>query len=148
VQDNKYTFLDLTEHVDYIMHQVIACGKPIDYIVGVVRGGAIPAVMLSHALNVPCKMVTWSNFHKDQGKEYAYDIAEDLEAGKRVLLVDDILDSGKTMSQLLDTWGNERARVDIAVLLYNEEQSIVPDYYGYKFKRSENKAWFDFWWEV
>lgn len=133
--------------VQKIARDVIVHGEPIDYIVGIARGGLIPAVMLSHRLDVPMRSVSWSTFHKDQMREHAYDIADDIAEGKKILLVDDILDSGRTLEELIEDWGCVRDKILIAALLYNEDQRIIPDFYGTKFSRKNDPEWIDFWWE-
>lgn len=142
-----YSNNDFIEDIDSITHQVLGSGKHYDYIVGVVRGGAIPAVCLSHRLGLPMKCVSWSTFHGDQMRESAWDIAEDIIEGKKILLVDDILDSGRTFKELFEDWGVEKSQVDIAVLIYNTDQGIVPEYYGRKINKSVDPSWITFWWE-
>lgn len=59
------------------------------YIYGVPRGGCIPAVMISHALGIPY-------IEEIDSVEYMYIEADWNEKTDWVLVVDDILDSGKT----------------------------------------------------
>lgn len=143
----NYTYTDCIADIDRIAHDVVTAGHKIDYIVGIARGGLIPAVMLSHRLDVPMRSVSWSTFHKDQMREHTWDIADDISEGKCILLVDDILDSGRTMAELLEDWECERSSLKIAVMMYNTSQTIVPDYYGRKFDRNKMPDWIDFWWE-
>jgi hypoxanthine phosphoribosyltransferase len=142
-----YPFESFKQDADSLAEQVINSGKFYDYIVGVVRGGSIPAVYLSHRLGIPMRSVSWSTFHGDQMRESAMDIADDISDGKSILLVDDILDSGRTMRELLEDWGCKRSDIGIAVLIYNKEQPMVPDYYGTLIDRSITKEWVNFWWE-
>jgi len=131
----------------HIADQIVASGKTYDYLVGIVRGGCIPAVYLSHRLGIPMRTVSWSTFHKEQMRECAMDIAEDVHDGKKILLVDDILDSGRTLKELFDDWGCARDKVDLSVLIYNKAQSIVPDFYGTVIDRDVSQDWVTFWWE-
>jgi hypoxanthine-guanine phosphoribosyltransferase len=62
-------------------------------------------------------------------------------------LVDDILDSGRTLQELLEDWQCERNKIKIAVLLHNTDQKIAPDFCGRKFSRTDTPEWIDFWWE-
>ena len=142
-----YTFLDFRDDCNNLVHQIQSSNKKFDYIVGIVRGGSIPAVYLSHRLNLPMRNVSWSTFHPSQMKEHAYDIAEDVSEGKKILLVDDIVDSGKTMIQLLDDWGCKQSDLSIACLIYNVVQPIVPDFYARTIDRRVDSEWVDFWWE-
>lgn len=96
--------------------------KP-DYIVGLTRGGLIPATMLSHYLNVP--METLKVSLRDGGETesncwmaedaYGYIPSEtiprpageetsDSKRRKNILIVDDINDSGNTLQWIKDDW--------------------------------------------
>lgn len=144
----KYTYNFFREDLDRILGEIVDSGVQYEYVVGVVRGGAIPAVCLSHQLNIPMKCVSWSTYHRDQMKESAMDIAEDIQNGKKVLVVDDILDSGRTISELLEDWDVERNQIDLAVLVWNISQDINPDFVGRTIDRETNKDWVTFWWEA
>ena len=142
-----YSFDHFKQDADKLVEQIINSGKFYDYVVGIVRGGAIPAVYLSHRLGIPMRGVSWSTFHNDQMRESALDIAEDISDGKSILLVDDILDSGRTMKELLQDWSQTRDKIGIAVLVYNLQQELKPDYFGTVIDRNVDKDWINFWWE-
>lgn len=142
-----YSTIEFINDIDRIAERVIMSGKEYDYIVGVVRGGAIPAVCLSHRLGLPMKCVSWSTFHAGQMRESAWDVAEDVHEGKKILLVDDILDSGRTFKELFEDWGVQKEQVDVAVLIYNTDQGIVPEYYGRRINKAVDPSWVTFWWE-
>lgn len=143
----NYTYQDFQGDCKKIADQIIMSGHHIDYIVGVVRGGAIPAVCLSHLLELPMRCVSWSTFHPQQMREHAMDIADDIGEGKKILLVDDIIDSGRTVEELLDDWQQPREKVLIASLMNNSDLKVVPDFTGRSFSRKEMPEWIDFWWE-
>ena len=142
-----YSFENFKEDVDSLVNQIINSGEFYDYIVGVVRGGAIPAVYLSHRLGIPMRTVSWSTFHGDQVRETALDIAEDIADGKKILIVDDIIDSGRTMREILQDWECDRSRVAVAVLVHNIRQETTPNFFGRTIDRENNTDWIDFWWE-
>jgi hypoxanthine phosphoribosyltransferase len=143
----KYEFFKAD--CDKIIQDITSNGIKYDYVVGIVRGGAVPAVYISHHLDVPMKTVSWSTFHSDQCKESALDIADDIITdGKKVLLIDDILDSGRTMKELFDDWRVKPEQVDVAVLIYNTAQPIVPKFHGRTIDRNTDPSWVNFWWEV
>jgi len=78
---------------------------------------------------------------------------ENLRPGDKILLVDDIFDSGRTINCLVETLMNSRGmpREDIKVVVhdykyftyYNEQLPIQPDYYCRKFeiKSPEENRW-------
>ena len=143
-----YSVENFKEDADSLVKQIINSGEFYDYIVGIVRGGTIPAVYLSHRLGIPMRTVSWSTFHGDQMRESALDVAEDIADGKKILLVDDILDSGRTMRELLEDWGCDRSKVGMAVLVHNVRQETTPNFFGRTIDRETNTDWVDFWWEA
>lgn len=78
-------------------HMVRKKYKP-DFIVGISRGGLVPAIMLSHIFKVPMIPIVWStrdfvgedHERVDQLRELVLDKQKD------VLIVDDICDTGTT----------------------------------------------------
>ncbi len=107
--------------------------KP-DYIVGLTRGGLVPAVMISHYFNIPMHTLSVSLRDSNNGPESNLWMAEDalgpqtperyidnendisgimsaaadlLEIGstyKNILIVDDINDSGATINWIMNDW--------------------------------------------
>ena len=70
-----------------------------DLIVGITRGGLLPAIHLSHALNVPMITLHWTtrdNPHTEINKN----IKKALTDQKTVVFVDDINDTGKTFREI------------------------------------------------
>lgn len=143
-----YAYNDFRTDINKIVDEINYVGAKYDYVVGIVRGGAIPAVCLSHQLNIPMKCVSWSTYHQDQMKESAQDIAEDIRDGKKVLVVDDILDSGKTIAELIEDWAVDRNTFDIAAMIWNTAQGVTPNYHGRTINRDDNTDWVTFWWET
>lgn len=142
-----YSYQEFQVDCKKIADGIIMGNHQIDYIVGIARGGLIPAVCISHILELPMRAVSWSTFHPLQMREHALDIAEDIRDGKKVLLVDDIIDSGRTMEELFEDWGQPREKILLACLLHNTDQSITPDFAGTTFSRKQMPEWIDFWWE-
>ena len=66
-----------------------------DVIVGVSRGGLIPGVMISHKLNIPFKPVHASTRDFPHWENYLPKSKDE-----KVLIVDDICDSGETFERL------------------------------------------------
>jgi uncharacterized protein len=105
-----------------IVRQIYSDNWRPDYIVGITRGGLVPAVMLSHYLQVPCKTLMISL--RDSGEcesnlwmaeeAFGYVPLEDQEKinsrwdpsyRKNILIVDDINDSGASINWLVKDWG-------------------------------------------
>jgi hypoxanthine phosphoribosyltransferase len=104
-----------------------------EVVVGIAKGGVIPAVFLSSAFRVDFFPIKLSSRHNevvvhDDPKWFVLP-TEDIR-GKRVLLVDHIIVSGRTMrmaTQELDRIGAKECRT---ATLAAHEHSVRPDYVG------------------
>lgn len=134
--------------------------KP-DYVLGIARGGLVPATHLSHYFEIPLITATVSLRDAEENEMLGLDrIVELLDQGKKILMVDDICDSGETLKLIwgtLDamvTYKNDKghsgveANLHTAVLWNNPAQDeFHPDYYGREIDRDEDDRWVVFPWE-
>ena len=74
-----------------------------DYIVGISRGGLLPAVMISHYFEIPMKPLQVS-LRDDSECVSDLGMAEDAFDGKNILIVDDINDQGSTLNWIMQDW--------------------------------------------
>ncbi len=135
------------EAIDNLVSQIRDDEIEFDCVVGVSRGGLVPAVVLSHRLQVPFRPIEWSL--RDSHKKYIPpDVVVDAWDGSRILIVDDIIDSGETFITIRNRFGDSFKNVKIGCLVYNKAQNlVVPDYYYHVINRGEYKEWVNFWWE-
>lgn len=76
--------------------------KTLETIIGVHRGGLVPAVMLSHLFNVKMVPLRWQTRDQDKYTDHA-ELCKILYGCGRddaILVVDDIADSGKTLNDI------------------------------------------------
>lgn len=150
-----YTFPEFRDGIQAITKQIEDSGFAPDYLVGIVRGGSVPAVYLSHKLKIPVVMVAWNTRDNTEfGRESVTWIPEDLLAGKRVLIVDDIVDGGQTIKELLEDWQKSvlapvpHENIRIAAMWYNTAQDVVVDFYHKTIDRNNDPRWIVFDWEA
>ncbi|WP_447406336.1 phosphoribosyltransferase, partial [Clostridium perfringens] len=74
-----------------------------DHIVGIGRGGLVPAVYLSHAIGVPTVSCDQLSGNDGLVDTVLVRVAGWAAAGRRLLFVDDINDSGRTIAGLRAT---------------------------------------------
>jgi hypoxanthine phosphoribosyltransferase len=143
-----YTWSDLDNDVEYIRNKLIGKLWIPDYIVGVKRGGLIPAIKLSHSLDKPMIMMSCQT-RDDSDNEVKLLEAEKLSINSNILIVDDICDSGITMSKIITEFMSRgHHSVKTCSLFYNTEQNFIVDYPVRSLDRSQNKDWIVFPWEV
>ena len=160
------TWQDVEHQVQEILRQMQRDHWMPDYVVGLTRGGLVPANMISQYLDIPMHTLK-VNLRDHTYTESNSWIAEDAfgsneDAGKNILIVDDINDSGATLSWikqdwqssclpyderwLNDVWNNN---VKIATLYDNEssKSELTVDYSAVTINKAEEDVWIDFPWE-
>jgi hypoxanthine phosphoribosyltransferase len=111
--------------------------KP-DIVIGLSRGGIVPALLVSHYFNCECYI---------RNKE---DTLFEVEFPQRnILVIDDINDSGNTLTAVNHELYQdlELREIKYATLINNESSSFTVDFSGIDFNRLEQSDWFDFPWE-
>ena len=90
-----YTWEQQIADTNLICEKINADDFEPDVIVGISRGGLIPGVMISHKLNIPFKPVHASTRDFPHWENYLPKSND-----SKVLIVDDICDSGETFERL------------------------------------------------
>lgn len=124
--------------------------KP-DFLIGIGRGGLVPATYLSHATGIALLSIDHSSHHPGFADELLRTLAAETIAGKCLLLIDDINDSGRTIVALLSAIadaGGVRDRVRVAVLIDNIQSVARVAYRSRTVDRTIDKRWFVFPWEA
>jgi hypoxanthine phosphoribosyltransferase len=139
-----------------------------DYIVGITRGGLVPAVLLSQYLEVPMKSLDVSL--RDGGDcvsncgmaddAYGYNAENDGDqVCKNILVVDDINDQGSTIAWIKQDWQSsclpDDARwnhvwghnVRFATLTNNLASKETVDYSVWEVNKAEEDCWLVYPWE-
>jgi hypoxanthine phosphoribosyltransferase len=99
-------WIEIEELVKVLVDEIKESNNIPKYITGLPRGGLIPAVLLSHMLDIP--FVSLENIKSIHPKS--------------VLIVDDIADSGKTLERY--------NQYQTAVLHYKPQSIHTPTYYS------------------
>ena len=120
--------------------------KP-DAMIAIARGGLTLGHMLSEALNTR-EIYTLNSIHYDATKKLdTFEIFNipDLTRLHKVVLVDDIVDSGESMVEILRILKEKYPHCEfrIATIFYKPTALIQPD-----FAVKEAKDWIEFFWEV
>ena len=160
-----YTWRDVEHHTQEILRQICSDSWRPDYVVGLTRGGLVPANLISQYLG--CRMETLKvSLRDDTECESNLWMAEDafghnMEHPKNILIVDDINDTGATLNYIREDWPSgcfpDDARwtevwgsnVRVAVLVDNESsKSEIPvSYSAVDINKAEQDSWIVFPWE-
>ena len=161
-----YTWRDVEHHTQEILRQICSDSWRPDYVVGLTRGGLVPANLISQYLG--CRMETLKvSLRDDTECESNLWMAEDafgheIEQPKNILIVDDINDTGATLNYIREDWpsgcfpDNPRwtevwgSNVRVAVLVDNEssKNEIPVSYSAVDVNKAEEDSWIVFPWEA
>lgn len=136
-----YGFDSYVDDLGTLLYKIRKSGDNYTHIVGIVRGGCIPGVHISNVLDIPFIPLTWSHTRNEKDRN----LSALKDPNNKCLIVDDILDAGSTLVEVMQAYpGN-----DTAVLIYNctNQYNIVPTYASWTISRETTPQWFDFWWE-
>lgn len=113
-----------------------------ELICGVNRGGLLAGVMLSHALKIPHLPISVTlRDHTFENTLGAANLAWLCEEERRILVVDEINDTGETFAKIKDM-GCENLK--FASLYYNKKSKVESDFWTFDV---EDGTWIVFPWE-
>ncbi len=134
-----------------VARQIRECQWAPDFVVGIGRGGLVPAVYISHHLDVPMLSIDHSSQVPDFADELLGKVAAKSVEGVRLLFIDDINDSGGTIAtirRVLARYGCRSENMHFAVLITNVRSAVAVDYWAREIDRETDKRWFVFPWEA
>ena len=101
-----YTWKDIEHMITTINNLMYADNWRPDYIVGLTRGGLVPATIMSNTTGIKMYAldVRFRDVDKDNDPESNKRMAQDARNGKNILVFDDINDSGRTFKWIQQDW--------------------------------------------
>ena len=167
------SWTDIESQTQEILRQLHQDRWQPDYVVGLTRGGLVPANLISQYLG--CRMHTLDVSLRDSNSDpesnlwmaedaFGYPVQDPMASGdgrKNILIVDDINDSGATLNWIKNDWKSSclpddprwideiwNHNVRFAVLVNNEASEFTDvDYAGTTINKLEDPAWIVFPWE-
>jgi hypoxanthine phosphoribosyltransferase len=146
------SWTDVESQVQHVLQQIHQDQWCPDYVVGITRGGLVPANLISQYLDVPMHTLKVSLRGLEPDCESNFWMAEDADSGQNILIVDDINDSGDTLNWIQKDWGGKVRwgdNVRVAVLYDNESSASqhTPDYSAQDINKAQDPQWIVFPWE-
>jgi uncharacterized protein len=155
-----YSWSDIEGQTQEILRQITTSDWRPDYVVGLTRGGLMPANLISQYLG--CRMETLKVSLRD-GAEQESNLwmAEDAYEGTNILIVDDVNDSGATLNWIRKDWPSGcfpkdkrwkkvwGRNVRVACLIDNESSGSKIDvtYSAVNINKAAEDSWIVFPWE-
>jgi hypoxanthine phosphoribosyltransferase len=140
-EDGKHLYVSWDEyhaHIEKLALKVHQSGWEFDQILCLARGGMRPGDVLSRVFDKPLAIMSTSSYRADHGTQQGHlDIARFITTPKgeiagRVLLVDDLADSGVTLQAVVDKLKTDYKPISelrSAVIWVKGVSSFTPDYY-------------------
>mgnify|MGYP000120517732 CR=1 FL=1 len=177
IKKHYYSWTDVERMCVSIVNQMYKDNWRPDYIVGITRGGNVPATIISNMTGIRCEALKVSLRDDEQGPESNCWMAEDAfgcvpeelqetyksrwdpALRKNILIVDDINDSGATIAWIKKDWpsgiyAEEQAwdtvcggNVKFAVLVENLSSGETTNFSALEVNKAEHNVWLDFAWE-
>lgn len=118
-----------------------------DTLLAIARGGVTLGHFLASALDIR-RLFTINSIHYDDTKKLdTFDIFNipNLNDAKKVVIIDDIIDSGETMREILRILNEKFPKTEfkVATIFYKPTAVLQAD-----FKIKQAHEWIDFFWEI
>jgi hypoxanthine phosphoribosyltransferase len=168
-----YSWQDIENQTQEILRQLQRDAWRPDYVVGLTRGGLIPANLISQYLEVPMETLKVQLRDGNESESncwmsedaFGYEIHDSMASGngrKRILIVDDINDTGATLNWIKEDWRSSCLpndlrwndeiwghNVRVAVLVDNEtsRSELKISYSAIDLNKAKDDCWIVFPWE-
>jgi len=144
-----------SDEIEALIKEIESSSIPFTHIVGISRGGLVPAVYVSHYFRLPLAVAKVKTFFADdlelygEPKSAEVELLDDkhssIDASSRILVVDDISDSGMTLRAIVEHLRVISAEVYAATIHCREGTVFEPDFYAVRL--SEKDPWVTYPWE-
>ena len=146
VKKDYFTMEQMRNALIQIEDQMVHSAWMPSIVLGINRGGCIPGVYLSHRINTPHEVLDIRL--RDHTTKPNLSVLEKAFAfQKKILIIDDINDSGETFNYIVKNFSKNDGKIKFAALIHNTPSIAKVDYHGYTIDKSKNPAWIVFPWE-
>ena len=146
VNKQYFTMIQVRNALEQIADKMADDKWEPDVIMGINRGGCIPGVYLSHRLKIAHEVLD-IRLRDHTAKPNLSVLEKAFAFQKKILIIDDINDSGATFKYILDNFGKHQERIKFAALINNKPSEVKVDYHGYEINKEEVPSWIVFPWE-
>lgn len=129
--------------------EIVDSGFVPDIVIAIARGGLIPAGAIAYAMGVKASGTLNVEFYSDIEETLPDPVVleplldTDAIVGKRLLVVDDVADSGRTLALVVELLKKHTDEVKSAVIYTKPRSIVLPD-----FSWRETDRWINFPWST
>lgn len=145
MKKSLYSFDELKIDLKTIINQIKNSAFEPELILSINRGGCIPGIYLSHFLKVPHEVISIQ--FRDGSGNNDFDLNKYVKNKKRILVIDDINDTGKTFGKIKKSIQHTDCKVKYCALLDNSQSSQKIDFQGKSINKFIEPIWYIFPWE-
>ena len=146
MEKKLYSVTDMKNDLKKIINQIKISKLDPELIISINRGGCIPGIYLSHYLKKTHRVIDIQL--RDSDSKPNFDVMKDsLNNFNKILIIDDINDSGLTFGLVKKLIGNSNCKTYFAALINNKKSKTKIDFHGQLIDKSINPVWYVFPWE-
>ena len=142
----NYSIDEMQSAIVEIIEQMTNSNWLPEIILSINRGGCIPGIYLSHKIEKPHKVIDVQLRDSLISPNLSV-LKECVSNYNRVLIIDDINDTGNTFSLIKNYSSKFNYEIHFAALINNVKSKIKTDYFGQLIVKSKNPVWYIFPWE-
>ena len=141
-----FTMIQMRHSLNMILSEMSGINWKPHIVLGINRGGCVPGIYLSHALEIPHEALDIRlRDHKSKPSLAVLEKAHAFQ--KRILIIDDINDTGETLNYIKDNFGTPD-NLKFASVIHNEPSKFQGLHFkGYTINKEKNPVWIVFPWE-
>ena len=125
--------------------KMVDSGWTPDLILGVSRGGLIPAVIASHKMDLPMIPVAWpSRDYAHLRDTFVAERLHKLGSKHRILVVEELIDTGTSLTELKEVLDDTAHEFKYLTLFQRTTSTFAADYVG---QVVDSEEWLEFSWE-
>lgn len=141
-----FTIDDMKTALSKIISQIESSNFTPEIIFSINRGGCIPGVYLSHAINVQHKVID-VQLRDDLNSPNIKSLSNIISVYNNILIIDDINDTGSTFNFIKKSFKNHNKNLYYASLIENKTSSFKVNFFGKIIDKSIDPKWIVFPWE-
>tara|TARA_B100000524_G_C23522511_1_gene324665 strand:+ start:14 stop:463 length:450 start_codon:yes stop_codon:yes gene_type:complete len=141
-----FTIDNMKTALSKIISQIESSNFTPEIIFSINRGGCIPGVYLSHAINVQHKVID-VQLRDDTNSPNLEPLTNIILVYNNILIIDDINDTGSTFNFIKKSFKNHNKKLYYASLIENKTSSFKVNFFGKIIDKSVDPKWIVFPWE-